>query len=332
MKYSGNRSRYLSILFSSNSLLLVAITLGILTAFFMPTAAASSAEFIDHVILLLLFLIFLEMPINTLFKKGGDIRFLSIACCINFIVIPICAIVIAHSFFSNHPAFYVGLCLYLFAPCTDWFLGFTRMAKGNVELGVTLIPINMLVQLMLLPIFLFVIGTANNASIMPYDIVIDWFVTPLILALVFRTLFHKQLDTLLAICRSAIPVVLAMLLFLIFANNSQIFLDQLKFLPKIAMAIMLFFVLIVIIAELTTKAFNLQQADHALLAFTTSARNAPLMLAVATAIFPEQPLIYATISIGMLIEFPHLMTLKSYFLTKRNKKVAIALSMTAHEK
>ena len=72
---------------------------------------------------------------------------------------------------------------------------------------------------------------------------------------------------------------------------------------------MLFFVLIVIISELTTKAFNLQQADHALLAFTTSARNAPLMLAVATAIFPEQPLIYATISIAMLIEFPHLMKL-----------------------
>ena len=47
---------------------------------------------------------------------------------------------------------------------------------------------------------------------------------------------------------------------------------------------------------------------------TTAARNAPLMLGLTTAAFPEQPLIYAALIIGMLVEFPHLTALKHLLL------------------
>jgi len=43
---------------------------------------------------------------------------------------------------------------------------------------------------------------------------------------------------------------------------------------------------------------------------TIAARNAPLMLAVTMVALPDQPLIYAAIVIGMLLEFPHLTALQ----------------------
>ena len=51
---------------------------------------------------------------------------------------------------------------------------------------------------------------------------------------------------------------------------------------------------------------------------TTSARNAPLMLAITTIAIPNQPMIYAAIIIVMLVEFPHL-TVLTKILSKRNK-------------
>ena len=42
---------------------------------------------------------------------------------------------------------------------------------------------------------------------------------------------------------------------------------------------------------------------------TTSARNAPLMLAVTAVALPDQPVVHAAIILGMLIEFPHLTVL-----------------------
>lgn len=50
---------------------------------------------------------------------------------------------------------------------------------------------------------------------------------------------------------------------------------------------------------------------------TTAARNAPLMLGLTTAAFPDQPLIYAALVIGMLVEFSHLTALKHLLLRKK---------------
>ena len=42
------------------------------------------------------------------------------------------------------------------------------------------------------------------------------------------------------------------------------------------------------------------------------------MLGLAMVVLPNQPLIYVTITIGMLIEFPHLIALKALLLKRFN--------------
>lgn len=50
-----------------------------------------------------------------------------------------------------------------------------------------------------------------------------------------------------------------------------------------------------------------------------AARNAPLMLAVTMAAIPNQPLIYAALVIGMLVEFPHLTVLQRVLLAQPHR-------------
>lgn len=50
----------------------------------------------------------------------------------------------------------MGLVMLLVTPCTDWYLVFTQMSKGNVGLSSTLLPVNLVLQIVLMPVYLLV--------------------------------------------------------------------------------------------------------------------------------------------------------------------------------
>ncbi|WP_417330536.1 hypothetical protein [Halomonas cupida] len=66
---------------------------------------------------------------------------------------PLIGYALASLLLAERPLLMVGLVIY-FMSCTDWFLGFTHLAGGNVALGAALILINMTLQLLLHPLYL----------------------------------------------------------------------------------------------------------------------------------------------------------------------------------
>jgi ACR3 family arsenite efflux pump ArsB len=83
-------------------------------------------------------------------------------------------------------------------------------------------------------------------------------------------------------------------------------------------AVFLFFIATLFLGDFLSRCFKLAYPEHALLSMTTAARNAPLMLGLTTAVFHDQPLIYAALIIGMLVEFPHLTALKHLLLRQHS--------------
>src|SRR5699024_12513029 len=43
----------------------------------------------------------------------------------------------------------------LVTPCTDWYIIFTNLAKGNTALSTTILPINFILQIILLPVYIY---------------------------------------------------------------------------------------------------------------------------------------------------------------------------------
>jgi ACR3 family arsenite efflux pump ArsB len=41
-------------------------------------------------------------------------------------------------------------------PCTDWYLIFTGLANGNVSLGASILPLNLILQIIFLPVYLLI--------------------------------------------------------------------------------------------------------------------------------------------------------------------------------
>lgn len=100
-------------------------------------------------------------------------------------------------------------------------------------------------------------------------------------------------------------MIAAVIVALFSANVGTVLADPASF----AWVLLVFFVVVYLLGAGMSRLFGLRHPEHALLTMTTSARNAPLMLAVTTVALPDQPLVYAAFVIGMLVEFPHLTVL-----------------------
>lgn len=140
--------------FATTSLLLAAIATGSLIGLYHTSSAEKLSTLSDPIILALVSLLFFEVRFDTLLSATKHTRFLCLAWVANFILIPLIGWGIASLFLSGKPLLYTGLLIYFIAPCTDWFLGFTRLSKGNVALGSILLPLNLISQLLLFPVFL----------------------------------------------------------------------------------------------------------------------------------------------------------------------------------
>ena len=316
-------------------LLPVAILVGLALGTFVPGISQSTNPWIEPLVLTILFILFFEVRFDPIPAISKNSSFICLVWVINFLAIPLFAWGIATLFFKGQPALFAGLLLYMLFPCTDWFLAFTRIAKGDVALGSILMPINLISQLLLFPFYIsFFFGLHsdfNLSSIWPTFG--HWFLIPCISAMVIRYLISKflsppRLDFFLKFSGTAIPWVLAGLVFCIFSAHTSQLLSYPKVFALVLLAVFLFFVFTWFLGELLARYFQLTRTQHVLLSITTTARNSPLMLGLATIVFPNQPMVYAVLILGMLVEFPHL-TLVSNLFKYRSQLSPSSLNNTA---
>ncbi|MEM9966733.1 MAG: arsenic resistance protein [Pseudomonadota bacterium] len=303
--------------FNASVLFLGAIALGGAAGLLSSYSSAAFSQGIDTTVLVMIFLLLFELRLGSIWRAFRDVRFLTVAWAANFIIIPFIGFGIASLIFPTHPLLFTGLMIYFLAPCTDWFLGFTRLAKGDTELGAMLIPINMITQLLLFPVWLWLFAQATGAvdfAGVP-QILFQWFLLPLLAAQSLRVILDSFAprvwsDRLLFGISQAIPFVLAALVFQLFAAHIGAIATYLHIVALTAVAVCLFFLATYAAGELLSRLVGLNYPQRALLSMTMTARNAPLMLALSAVAIPDQPLILAIIVSGMLVEIPLLTALK----------------------
>lgn len=101
----------------------------------------------------LLYATFVQMPLLHLRDAFGDHRFVGAVLIGNFIMIPLLAWAMLQ-WLPPDPALRLGVLLVLLVPCTDWFITFSQLGGGDVPRAIAVTPINLLLQLALLPLYL----------------------------------------------------------------------------------------------------------------------------------------------------------------------------------
>ncbi|MDV2682839.1 bile acid:sodium symporter [Alkalihalophilus lindianensis] len=270
----------------------------------------------------MLYITFLQIPLNEITKAFRNIKFTYTTLLINFIWTPVLAWLLAMVFLADNPALYLGFIMLMVTPCTDWYLIFTGIAKGNVALSTAILPLNLFLQVILLPVYLLIFG-GKTGVINPTFLIESIFLVllvPLVLALLTKgVLRNKQhlYDNLMSTF-SVLPILfLSLAIVSMFASQGQVLLANLDLMWKMLLPILLFFVINFIISQQVGKLMKFPFPDRASLSLTTLARNSPIALAIAMTAFSDQPLVALALVIGPLLELPILAIITQVLLVIR---------------
>jgi len=230
---------------------------------------------------------------------------------INFAWTPAFAGLLGWLLLSGHPDLRLGLVMLLVTPCTDWYLVFTGTACGNVALAASLLPPNLVLQLLLLPVFVTVL-TGAAADIPLADLAGSVAIVlgiPLVVAAAIRFLAaragaHDRLDRVLERAQPVGLALLATAIVAIFATHARMVTDNPDAFLRLLAPLTAFFVVTYLVATASTRALGLRYPERVTLTMTTLARNSPVALAIATAAFPDRPLVAVALVVGPLIELP----------------------------
>jgi ACR3 family arsenite efflux pump ArsB len=289
-------------------IIITAALLGLLLGAVTPLGKVSSS-LIEVFLMLLLYILFLSIDLKQIKKSFTNVRFTLSAVIINFVFTPLFGYLLGKIFFPGSLDIRIGLLMLLVTPCTDWYLVFTGLSKGNVELGMSILPLNLILQIVLLPVYLLVlIGsevTMDVASLVSSVAMV--LVIPFVLAYItkaftknrdrFKNFLSEQGDNLqlLFLCLAVIVM---------FASEGKNLLENPLLLAQMFIPLLIFFAVLFFVAQIVGRVQKFPKKDIVALNMTTLARNSPLSLAIAVVTFPEQPLVSLALVIGPLIELP----------------------------
>ena len=137
-------------------IIITAALMGLLLGALTPLSSVSSG-LIEVFLMMLLYILFLSIDLMRIKNSFTNVRFTLTAVVINFVFTPLFGYLLGKVFFPNELDIRIGLLMLLVTPCTDWYLVFTGLSKGNVELGMSILPLNLILQIVLLPVYLLVL-------------------------------------------------------------------------------------------------------------------------------------------------------------------------------
>jgi arsenite transporter len=275
-------------------------------------AAEPAGRFILPFLLLMLLGVFLQLPLRQLANAWKHGRLTGLSLLVNFVWNPLLAWFLGWLFLRQHPALWLGLIMLMVTPCTDWYLVFTNIARGNVALSTALLPWNLLLQLLLLPLYLLLLG--GTLVPLEWQVLVESVMVVLLLPLVTAVLLRRLLlrfrgnnwleQRLLPRVQTAQILFLALAIMAMFAAEGAALLESPLVVLTLLPPVLLFFGINFGLVHLLARRLKIGYANYAALCCTTLARNSPIALAIALAAFPERPLIALALVIGPLIELP----------------------------
>ncbi|MDR3280062.1 MAG: bile acid:sodium symporter [Synergistaceae bacterium] len=291
--------------------------------------SSNSAASIEIFLMMLLFFIFVGVDIRAITKSFRNVKFSVSSLAVNFVWTPIFAVILGKLLLAGMVDIQVGFLMLLATPCTDWYLIFTGMARGNVPLGSSVLPLNLILQVLLLPVYLFLF-MGNSISFNPARIVYSVafvLILPLISANAVKWIVgmtaagEKFTELTAAHTDNAQLLFLCLAVAAMFASRGNLLIDNPILFLRMLFPLAVFFAVNFIMVLSMGKKLNMPFEDKIALVFTTSARNSPISLAIATTAFPDHPMISLALVIGPLIELP-ILAVDSYILRKMRESGA----------
>jgi ACR3 family arsenite transporter len=303
-------------------ILIAAVVVGIVLNRLLGAGSAWLIYVVEIGVFFVIFAVMLPVEIKEVSHAFRKVKPTVLALLVNFVFIPILAWAMGWLFLRDYPDFWAGVILYTLTPCIGWYLIFIDLAQGDVAWGMALLPWNITLQIVLMPLYLyFLVGRVLplDLSALARSIVLYLFL-PFVLAYVLqkfiiarrgREYFFGPVKRVMGEVKlwSLVVVIVAM-----FASQSALGAGDLGRVALIIGVIALFFLVLFVLALVLGRLGRLTYEENTTLAFTTTARNSEAVIGVAVSAFPGHPLVYLAIILGPIVELPVLLLISRVLL------------------
>ncbi len=305
-----------------------ALAAGLALGALVPAAGDALAVLVLPALAALLFVTFLLVPLARIPDGLRDARFLLTALVSNFVLVPLLVaglvLLVPERVAGVDGALIVlGVVLVLVVPCTDWFLTFTQLAGGDTVRAVTFAPVSLVLQLMLLPVYVWAIAGAD--AVVRFELsalatTAGVLLGPLALAAVLQVLRSRQdarratatasagatagadrapqpphpLDGVFTVAARLPLPLLALVLFAIAASELAAVVDAAPLLPLLAGVFALYLLAAVALGVVAARVSRLPAAPARTLVMSLATRNSFVVLPIALAL-PEGAAVVAIV-------------------------------------
>lgn len=205
-------------------LYVAALALAAVAGVSFPELAGPAETLINPALGLLLYATFLGIPFTRLGAVLRDGDFLRSLLWLNFVLAPLVVLGLSR-FVAHDQALLLGVLLVLLCPCVDYVMVFTGLAGGAHDRLLAASPALMLLQMILLPVYLWLMAGPEAVSVVEFGPFIEAFllliVLPLVAAIVTQLLGRTRVGRILGATTTGAMVPL-MILTLIVVVVSQI--------------------------------------------------------------------------------------------------------------
>lgn len=269
---------------------LTAIVGGLVFGSVLPSLAPLFETLLWPVLAVLLYTTFVQVPLLHAREAFRDRRFVFAILVGNFVLIP-SVVWLTLKWLPDDPALHLGVLLVLLVPCTDWFITFTQLGQGNAARAIAVTPLNLVVQLLLLPIYLWLmLPTADLGAALSTEEMLPAALALIGVPLVAAILTEHWIETRAerVVLRERLgwwPVpLLAIVVLLIAGTQVGTVRDAGPMLLKLLPVFVGFLLVAALLARLLTRVLRLPMDAGRTLAFSFGTRNSFVVLPFALAL------------------------------------------------
>ncbi len=243
-------------------------------------------------VFLIIYPMMVSVRFEALLRAGRNLRGIGIALALNFLWAPVFGWVLATVFLSD-PLLALGFLLVMVVPCSSMAIGYTGLAKGDLELATVVVALSFVLAIVAVPLWMTVFASGYGIAVPMGDLIgsiLTVLVAPMVLGYVTRRGLMRWLGS--ARFGAIAPLFPALsllgmysIVFLIFFGKAGLILGQWQTVAILLVPNAIFMGLTLLLVTWLDRRLGMGFEEHMAVAFTSTGKNNGTAIAIATTAF-----------------------------------------------
>jgi ACR3 family arsenite efflux pump ArsB len=274
----------------------LAILVGLVAGNGLAGFAKSQAGLLGSLTTAAVFMIIYPMMVNVRFEAllqaGRNLRGIGIALAFNFVWAPLVGWVLATVFLSD-PLLALGFLLVMVVPCSSMAIGYTGLAKGDLELATVVVALSFVLAIVAVPLWMSLFASRYAVPVPIGDLIssiLTVLVAPMVLGYatrrgLLRWLGKARFATIAPLFPALSLLGMYAIVFLIFFGKATLIIERWQTVAILLVPNAIFMGLTLLVVTWLDRRLAMGYEEHMAVAFTSTGKNNGTAIAIATTAF-----------------------------------------------